>query len=41
VDEVLEVNRPDWWAYLGELRAVREIAAGVVRRTRAAIAESR
>jgi hypothetical protein len=41
VDEALEVNRPDWWAYLGELRAVREIAAGVVRRTRAAMAESR
>lgn len=41
VDEALEVNRPDWWSYLGELRAVREIAAGVVRRTRAAIAETR
>lgn len=41
VDEVLEANRPDWWAYLGELRAVRELASGVVRRTRAAIADSR
>ena len=41
VDDALEVNRPDWWGYLGELRAVREIAAGVVRRTRAAIAEQR
>ena len=41
VDDALEVNRPDWWAYLNELRAVRELAAGVVRRTRAAIADQR
>jgi hypothetical protein len=40
VDDLLETHRPDWWAYLSELRAVREIAAGVVRRTRAAIAQS-
>lgn len=29
---------PDYWAYLVELRAVRDVVAGVVRRTRAAIA---
>ena len=39
VDALLETDRPDWWAYLGELRAVRELAAAVVRRTRAAIAQ--
>lgn len=40
VDGLLETHRPDWWGYLSELRAVREIAAGVVRRTRAAMAQS-
>ena len=39
VDELLQAARPDWWSYLGELRAVRELAAAVVRRTRAAVAE--
>lgn len=29
---------PDYWSYLVELRAIREVTAGVVRRTRAAIA---
>ena len=37
-DERLEGTHPDYWSYLVELRAVREVAAGVVRRTRAALA---
>lgn len=31
-------THPDYWAYLVELRAVRDVTAGVVRRTRAALA---
>lgn len=41
VEEKLEGTHPDYWAYLTELRAIREIAAGVVRRTREALAARR
>ena len=34
----LEGTHPDYWSYLVELRAVRDVTAGVVRRTREAIA---
>lgn len=33
-------THPDYWAYLVELRTIRDVTAGVVRRTRAAIAKS-
>lgn len=35
--EGLTGDHPDYWAYLVELRAVRDVVAGVVRRTRAAL----
>ncbi|MFT4083255.1 MAG: hypothetical protein QM638_11780, partial [Nocardioides sp.] len=34
----LHGTHPDYWTYLVELRAVRDVTAGVVRRTRAALA---
>lgn len=36
--DTLTGTHPDYWAYLVELRAVRDVTAGVVRRTRAALA---
>ena len=36
----LEGRHPDYWAYLVELRAIRDLAASVVRRTRAALADT-
>ena len=36
--EALTGTHPDYWAYLVELRAVRDVTAGVVRRTRASLA---
>jgi len=39
VDARLEGTHPDYWGYLTELRAIRDITAGVVRRTRAALAK--
>jgi len=38
VDARLEGTHPDFWGYLVELRNIRDLAAGVVRRTRAALA---
>lgn len=39
VGDRLDGNHPDYWSYLVELRAVREVVDGVVRRTREALAK--
>lgn len=38
VEQLLESSHPDYWSYLTELRAIREVAAAVVRRARASLA---